>query len=243
MFTSNFWDVSLGGCNSSGTGLLVLTNLPWGWFSLFRAADSCGDPSASSCFASSLLLSTLQHLLELSIWRSRMIFFSKRNTHLSYMPYAWMFLDMAVTWAIQKLPISNQPLGNLPIGCNDHQIYESMIHLRWLNWSWSDPPPYATKRNPDHQHRNHGWKHWGDPLWKPRMIRALVDTRWYEYIMWIYTSCWGNRVTQVLGNWWKQCTFAVLSWRPLGQYACLHKSDTRNTRTKIICSLLFHAVA
>ena len=219
---------------------------PGGWFSLFRAADSCGDPSASSCFASSLLLSTLQHLLELSIWRKFDVCFSANASHLSYMPYASICMD--VSWhgrnmGHPKLPISNNhrefAMGFMAT-TKSYQIYDppEMAELK-LIWS-------ATIRHKE-KSLSPTQKSWLETLrgrlWKPRMIRASVDTRWYEYIMWIYTSCWGNRVTQVLGNWWKQCTFAVLSWRSLGQYACLHKSDARNKRTKIICSLLFHAVA
>lgn len=174
---------------------------------------------------------------------SLMIFLFSERKPSAHMPYAWMFLDMAVTWAIQKLPISNQPLG---MGCM--ATTKSMnLWSTWDGWIEADLIRHHTPQREILITNTEIMAQWLETLrgrlWKPRMIRASVDTRWYEYIMWIYTSCWGNRVTEVLGNWWKQCTFAVLSWRPLGQYACLHKSNTRNNRTKIICSLLFHAVA
>lgn len=145
-----------------------------------------------------------------------------------------------------KTSYKQPTIGNLPMGCM--ATTKSMnLWSTWDGWIEADLIRHHTPQREILITNTEIMAQWLETLrgrlWKPRMIRASVDTRWYEYIMWIYTSCWGNRVTEVLGNWWKQCTFAVLSWRPLGQYACLHKSDTRNNRTKIICSLLFHAVA
>ena len=96
---------------------------------------------------------------------SLMIFlFSKRKPS-AHMPYAWMFLDMAVTWAIQKLPISNQPLGICPWVAwqpPNLWIYDppEMAELKLI---WSATIRHKEKSlSPTQKSWPNGWKHWGE---------------------------------------------------------------------------------
>ena len=156
----------------------VLTNLPRGWFGL----QSLARVDQTVC--SEQLIPAETHLHHLALHQhcfcprfntcsscqseiAGWAFFSKLHPSVICRIYAWMFLDMAVTWAILHSLNNNHWLQPTKSMIHNGQSYDTSFLHAWDSWIEADLIGHHTPQGEILITCDHGWKHWGEDLENP----------------------------------------------------------------------------